>query len=188
MLEQQVRCELDLRWGIPRNLTPRTTDDPVRDHPRTRRIRDWTRNKKTGPTPVSTRTHIFGSSSAARMYWPTLATVLFSSGADQCAHPLRMVEFIQRIPLSSARRVGSRPASVPWGASSCVGGARGASAGLQCKMAIAPTPKRRCSGPVANVRLAARSKAKDDRETNEGENNDDVTRADSVAGARPRTR
>jgi hypothetical protein len=31
-------------------------------------------------------------------------------------------------------------------------------------MAIAPTPKRRCSGPVANVKLAARSKAKDDRE------------------------
>ena len=52
--------------------------------------------------------------------------------------------------------------------SSYIGGDCVASAGLQCKTAIAPTPKRRCGGPVANVRLAARSKAKDDRETMRG--------------------
>src|ERR1700726_658412 len=52
--------------------------------------------------------------------------------------------------------------------SSWIGGDCVASAGLQCKTAIAPTPKRRCGGPVAKVRLAARSKAKDDRETMRG--------------------
>ena len=49
--------------------------------------------QKPRPTPVSTMTRTLGSSSPARMYSPTLATVPFSSDdADQRVHPLRAVE------------------------------------------------------------------------------------------------
>jgi hypothetical protein len=53
--------------------------------------------------------------------------------------------------------------------SSCIGGNCVASAGLHRKTPIAPMPKRRCGGPVANVRLAARSKSEGRSGNDEGE-------------------
>ena len=58
--------------------------------------------QKPRPTPVSTITRMLGSSSPARMYSPTLATVPFSSAVPTSAfNRSGRLNLIQRMPLSS---------------------------------------------------------------------------------------